>query len=87
MAQPPSLADIIGSVVWESRPDYGPGAELAFDRRLSIALDWECPSCREDVGWAKWERLERHAGIVTLHIECGHCGSETSYDAVGDQLD
>ena len=86
------LKAIIANAEWTARPDYGHNidgtiVEVAWDDHLADALGWECGSCRPDVGWAAWNRLERKDGVVTLHIECGHCGADYHYDAEGNELE
>lgn len=83
-----SLEQVIAAAKWELRPDYGVGAHCAWSHDLANALDWACHSCRDDVGWAKWERMERSAaGVITISIECGHCGSEQRFQANGEESD
>jgi len=51
------------------------------------AMDWYCPSCREDVGWPKWANAYRDGDKVTVSIECGHCGYAPVYTPEGEQVD
>lgn len=93
------LAALLAEAKWEPRPDYGEGVEVAYhtvDGPLADALEWECSSCREDVGWADWTRAERTvkpdeegrlvASPITIYVECGHCGADYRYDAEGNDL-
>jgi len=69
----------------------GTPVEAAWPEGLADALVWECESslCNgpetDDLGepayhgWPKWGRLERRDHVVTAHVECGHCGVETTY--------
>ena len=55
---------------------------------IADAIDWECSSCREDVGWADWTSARKGKDdVITLHVECGHCGSNYTFDAEGNLLD
>ena len=93
-----ALRALVDAAVWTVRPDYGEGVEEARPegQAISNALNWECPSCRPDVGWVKWERMERVvprdtgsrvSGEATFHVECGHCGFIGIYDIEGNDLD
>lgn len=57
--------------------------------QIASALGWECRSCREDVGWVKWDTAIRNkeSGEITLHVVCGHCQDTTYYSADGEPLD
>lgn len=78
------LNQLIAGAAWTLRSDYGPGVSCVWPDGLADALDWSCRSCRDEVGWPKWERLERSPdGQVAAFVECGHCGDERSYDASG----
>lgn len=79
------LQAFIEGITWETdRPDY-PGG-VAWPEGLADVLGWECPSCRPEVGWVKWQRAERTAQGVRLYVQCGHCGSETEYDETGSEV-
>lgn len=80
------LQAFLAGITWETdRPDY-PGG-VAWPGGLADVLAWECPSCREDVGWARWERAERTLnGDVRLYVQCGHCAVETEYDETGSEV-
>lgn len=86
-----ALAKLIANAEWKPRPDYGDNVSIAYHDvggPVADALDWECTSCRPDVGWADWTSMERDAnGTITLHVECGHCGTDYHYDAVGEPID
>jgi len=80
-----ALAAALSAVTWQ--PDYAPGIEVAHVRNLATILGWECYSCRVDVGWADHERAEREDGVITLTVDCGHCGAETFYDEQGEEVE
>lgn len=86
------LALLIESAEWLPRPDYGEGVTVAWHavgyNQLTDALDWSCASCRDEVGWPDWNRIEKSAqGEITMHVECGHCGALYRYDETGEVLD
>lgn len=94
-----TLETIIADAKWHpEREDYAPFVPAwsrTDEKPLDIvyALDWECQSeyCElgsDNIGWAKWERLERGPhGDVKAYILCGHCGAEYAYDEEGNELD
>ena len=83
------LAAVVAAAKFLPEPNYGPGVEVARPGLtiLSDALDWECGSCRVDVGWPKWEYIERTAaGEISFYVQCGHCLHAVYYDADGNQI-
>lgn len=54
-----------------------------------LALAWECPSCRPDVGWPERAMAhQRYPGEAeSVSVICGHCGYEPMYDLQGNQVD
>lgn len=89
-ADPAALKALID--VAEFRPSVfdNPGnyASVAYvDAPQAVtAVAWECYQCRDGVGWEKKAWLDREGVTVTLSIECGHCGSVSTYDAEGNAI-
>ena len=73
---------------WEPRDDWG-GWRLEGWGQIADALAWECGSCRPDVGWPKWDTAIKafDTNVITIHVECGHCGNTYSYNELGVEQD
>lgn len=86
-----ALDALVRNAVWEPRPDWGAGVSFAYHGvggPVAAALDWECGSCRPDVGWADWTRAVKAGdGTITFFVECGHCGATYNYDVEGNELE
>lgn len=74
---------IVAAAEWQGEILNGSDlADTAYAEGIADAIGWACDSCRDDVGWAKNEDLERLTdGRILVAIECGHCGSTHEYDA------
>ena len=84
-----ALKRLIDNAEWEWREDWQSFfAYHGVSGVVADVLDWSCSSCRDDVGWADWTSARKDKdGVITLHVECGHCGADYVYDAEGNQLD
>lgn len=53
---------------------------------LLAIFDWQCNSCRPDVGWPKNVDLYRcrNTGALTTEFQCGHCGTTNILRPSGD---
>lgn len=73
---------------WEPREDWG-GWRLEGWGQIADALRWECGSCRPDVGWPKWDTAIKafDTKVITIHVECGHCGNTYLYNELGDEIE
>lgn len=83
----PLLDAILDRGPWEQM--LALGYERLIDDELADAIDWECNSCRPDVGWVKWATARRDTSSPTMHIEveCGHCLGSQIYDGDGYELE
>ena len=90
------ILELVDNAEWEpSGP--GPGVMVAYHgiggstgpaSEIIDALSWECTTCRPDVGWADWTRMERDSdGTILMYVECGHCGADYIFDINGDQVE
>lgn len=87
-----TLRTVAEKAEWHPRPDYGEGVMVAYHgvaySPVTDAVDWSCRSCRDEVGWPDWSRLQKNAdGSIFASVECGHCGDVTLYDLDGNILD
>ena len=72
---------------WEEERGYG-GDRLNGWGQLADAINWECRSCRPEVGWSKWDYAYRSPGVATtISVQCGHCGDQCYYDDAGVSMD
>lgn len=83
------LTRLLDTAEWEWRADWNCWfAYHDVGGPIADALGWECGSCRPDVGWADWTSARKdNDGVITLHVECGHCGNTYAYDADGNDID
>ena len=82
-----ALKRLLDNANWVWREDWGRFFAYHGTDAISNALNWECSTCRPDVGWAKWDSARKDKdGVITLHVECGHCGADYDYDADGNEL-